>query len=426
MLQRLKHFITRSTPSAFGNPVFLRMWLVNLVSGTAVAAHDTAATWMMNLMSPSGLFISLMASLASLPFFLFTLPAGALADALNESRILRLTNLWLAGSAGVLALLGWIGMLNPILLLGGVFLLGIGFAINAPAWASVVPQIVTDGELPSASALNGVQLNISGILGPALAGVLLIKVGAPVVFGLNAIGFLLASAAVPTLQKTGLSLGQALRMFACSTSDAFRYAGQTRNVRNIILRSAIFSSFVVVVPALTPVLLLKELHLDGSSLGLVFASLGVGSVISAIFVIPWLRSRFSSDVLIMISQIALACIYLLMAMVNHRVYCLVPMALAGACWTLAGSELWVLAQRAIINSVRGRLSAIMMVVSQGAMALGGIIWGFSGQIAGSRPTLLAAAFLFCAVTVGWLLVSRLSRESLSVKGKAKAPALSAI
>jgi hypothetical protein len=118
---------------------------------------------MMNLMSPSGFFISLMASLAAMPFFLFTLPAGALADALNESRILRLTNLWLAGSAGALALLGWIGMLNPMLLLGGVFLLGVGFAINAPAWASVVPQIVTDGELPSASALTGVQLNISGI-----------------------------------------------------------------------------------------------------------------------------------------------------------------------------------------------------------------------------------------------------------------------
>jgi hypothetical protein len=68
-----------------------------------------------------------------------------------------------------------------------VFLLGVWFAINASAWASVVPQIVTDGELPSASVLNGVQL-----------------------------------------------------------------------VRNIILRTAIFSSFVVVVPALTPVLLLKE------------------------------------------------------------------------------------------------------------------------------------------------------------------------
>jgi MFS family permease len=402
------------------------MWLVNLVSGTAVAAHDTAATWMMNLMSPSGVFISLMASLASLPFFLFTLPAGALADALSEARILRLTNLGLAGAAGALAILGWIGMLNSLLLLGGVFLLGVGFAINAPAWISIVPQIVTDGELPSASVLSGMQLNVSGILGPALAGILLAKVGAPVVFGLNAAGFLLVSTAVPPLQKTGLGVGHVLRTFVSSISDAFGHIGQSQNVRNIIIRNAIFSSFVVVIPALTPVLLLKELHLDGSSLGLVFASMGVGSVVAAIFVIPWLRLRLSADVLIMIAQIALAGIYLLMAMVHHCVYCLVPMALAGASWTLAGSELWVMAQRAMLNSARGRVSAIMMVVSQGAMALGGIIWGFSGQIAGTRPTLLAAAFLFFAVTVGWLLLFRRSRGLFTVEGKCKAPSLSAI
>src|SRR6201984_1224720 len=91
--------------SAWRNRVFLKIWLASLVSGAAVAAHDTAATWMMNLLSPSGLFISLMASLASLPFFLFTLQAGALADAFKAGIILRLANLWLAGCAGVLALL---------------------------------------------------------------------------------------------------------------------------------------------------------------------------------------------------------------------------------------------------------------------------------------------------------------------------------
>src|SRR6266404_8061770 len=191
-----------SMPSAFLNSVFVRIWLASLVSGTAVAAHETAATWMMNLMSPSGLFISLMASLASLPFFLFTLPAGAFADAFNEGRILRLANLWLAGCAGALALLGWAGMLNPVLLLVGVFFLGMGFAINAPAWASLVPQVVTDKELPSALTLSGVQLNITSILGPAVAGLLLTRVGAPVVFGLNAAGFLLVFTAIPALRKT--------------------------------------------------------------------------------------------------------------------------------------------------------------------------------------------------------------------------------
>src|SRR5260221_11653219 len=162
-----------SMPRAFLNSVFLRIWLASLVSGTAVAAHDTAATWTMNLMSPSGLFISLMASLASLPFFLFTLPAGAFADGFNEGRILRLANLWLAGCAGALALLGWAGKLNPVLLLAGVFLLAVGFSINAPAWASLISQIVTDKELPSASTLNGMQVNITRILGAPVAGVLL-------------------------------------------------------------------------------------------------------------------------------------------------------------------------------------------------------------------------------------------------------------
>jgi MFS family permease len=378
----------------------------------------------MNLMSPSGLFISLMASLASLPFFLFTLPAGALADAFSEGRILRLANLWLAGCAGSLALLGWAGMLNPVLLLVGVFSLGIGFAINAPAWASLVPQVVTDEELPSASALSGVQLNISGILGPALAGILLTKVGAPVVFGLNAAGFLLVFTAIPALRKTSSGLSQTLTSFAHSISSTFHYVGQTQNVRSILLRNAIFSFFVVVVPALAPVLLLKELRLDASSLGLVFASMGVGSVLSAIFVIPWLRSRFSTDALMMIAQVTLAGIYVLMAMVHHCLYCLVPMALAGASWTLAASELWVIAQRAIPNSMRGRISALMMVLSQGAMTLGAIIWGLTAELVGTRPTLLTAASLFLITVLGSMLFSRIFRNSEIIEDKA--PSLSGV
>jgi len=411
-------------PSAFLNSVFLRIWLASLVSGTAVAAHETAATWMMHLMSPSGLFISLMASLASLPFFLFTLPAGAFADAFNEGRILRLANLWLAGCAGALALLGWAGMLNPVLLLAGVFLLGMGFAINAPAWASLVPQVVTDEELPSASTLSGVQLNISGILGPALAGILLTRVGAPVVFALNSLGFLLVVATIPSLQKTGSDFSQTLASFAHSNSSTFRYVRQTENLRNILLRNTIFSSFVVVIPALAPVLLLKELRLDASSLGLVFASMGVGSVLSAIFVIPWLRSRFSTGALMMVAQVTLAGVYALMAMVHHCLYCLVPMALAGASWTLAASELWVIAQRAIPNSMRGRISALMMVLSQGAMTLGAIIWGLTAELAGTRLTLLTAAFLFLIAAIpGAILLFRIFRNSDITADKA--PSLSA-
>src|SRR5260221_3078624 len=134
-------------PSALLNRTFRRIWLASLVSGTAVAAHETAATWTMNLMSPSGLFISLMASLASLPFFLFTLPAGALADAFNEVRILRLANLRLAGSAGTLAGLGAAGVPNPLILFPRGMLFVGGLFHHDPRIAFPGAQILTHAKL---------------------------------------------------------------------------------------------------------------------------------------------------------------------------------------------------------------------------------------------------------------------------------------
>jgi hypothetical protein len=67
-----------------------------------------------------------------------------------------------------------------------VFFIGVGFAINAPAWTSIMPQIVSDAELPSAATLSGLQFNISGIIGPALGGLLVPLAGANFVFAIMA------------------------------------------------------------------------------------------------------------------------------------------------------------------------------------------------------------------------------------------------
>jgi hypothetical protein len=67
----------------------------------------------------------------------------------------------------------------------------------------------------------------------------------------------------------------------------------------------------------------------------------------------------------------------------------------------------------------------MMIISQGAMALGGIVWGLSGQIAGTQPALAGAAFLFLTITVGQLLF-RSSPDLLALRGKDGAVPLSPI
>ena len=74
-------------------------------------------------------------------------------------------HIWLSLAAGGLAFLSALHLLNPTIILAAVFVLGVGFACNAPAWMSVVPDVVSKEELPSAIVLGGVQLNISRIIG---------------------------------------------------------------------------------------------------------------------------------------------------------------------------------------------------------------------------------------------------------------------
>ena len=100
----------------------------------------------------------------------------------DRKKMLYVAYICLAVCAGGLAILGWLNLLTPYVILGSIFLIGTRFAFNAPIFSAVVPEIVSNEELPSASILSGLQLNISGIIGPALGGLLLVFVGANTVF----------------------------------------------------------------------------------------------------------------------------------------------------------------------------------------------------------------------------------------------------
>ena len=284
-----------STWTALRNPVFRNMWLASLISGTCVAAQDTAATWTMNRVSDSPLFLSLMSTVASLPFFFFTLPAGALADMIDRKRMMFVMTIWLAVAAGGLALCGFLNLVNPWVLLGAVFLIGTGFAFYSPAWTSIQPEIVTNEELPSASTLGGLQLNISGIIGPALGGMLLRVVHPNAVFAMNSICFFLLLIAIKRLKHPRPPSNLPLESFLESFVTAIRYVIYTPGIQIVLARNLLFAFFISIIPSLIPVVGLKELHLDPSNLGLVFTSMGVGSVLGAVFILPWARAKFHSN-----------------------------------------------------------------------------------------------------------------------------------
>ena len=173
----------------------------------------------------------------------------------------------------------------------------------------------------------------------------------------------------------------------------------------MLARNFLFALFISVIPALMPVVGLKVLHLSSSNLGLLFTSMGAGSVVGAVFIIPWLRARLSPDCLTLSANLLLVLVYVLMALVRQTEVFFVVAALAGVGWTMSASELWVAAQRAMPSWARGRMNATVIMISQGAMALGGVIWGSAGAIAGTSYTLLGAAVLFLT---SLLLARRLS------------------
>jgi MFS family permease len=391
--------------TALRNPAFRRLWIASVISGTCVAAHDQAATYVMNSLTASPFLLSFVSTAASLPFFLFTLPAGALADQVNRKRLACAINLWLAAAAAALAILGWLQLLNPYLILVCVFLLGIGFAFNAPTWTSIVPQVVSDAELPSSATLSGLQFNISGILGPALGGLLVPLVGAHFVFVANAGCFLLVIVSILQWKQPKLSPKPAPENLGRSLSTAVCYLRRAPELQALLVRNFLFALFISAIPAIVPVVGLKELQLNAANLGLLFTSMGAGSVIAALFIIPRLRSHLASNALMLVANLLVVLAYVLMALVRQTQLFLLIAGLAGAGWTISASELWVTAQRAMPDWVRGRMNAMLMMISQGATVLGGLTWGTSVATLGPASTLFAAATLF--------LISLLLSASLS-------------
>ena len=131
--------------------------------------------------------VALVQTASTLPMFLLGLPSGALADIVDRRRYFAGTQLWVAAIALVLMALSLAGALSAPLLLLLTFLNGIALAMRWPVFAAIVPGLVPRAQLSSALALNGVAMNMSRIVGPAIAGALLASIGSAVVFALNAL-----------------------------------------------------------------------------------------------------------------------------------------------------------------------------------------------------------------------------------------------
>ena len=175
--------------SPLRQPVFRALWIASVVSNVGTWMQNVGAAWLMTLLTPSPMVVALVQAATSLPVFLVALPAGALADVVDRRRLLLLTQGWMLLAAAALGVATLLGAITPMILLGLTFALGLGAAMNGPAWQAIVPELVPPAELQEAVALNGAGFNVARAVGPALGGVIVAAAGPGAVFLLNAASF---------------------------------------------------------------------------------------------------------------------------------------------------------------------------------------------------------------------------------------------
>ncbi|MBV8967767.1 MAG: MFS transporter, partial [Verrucomicrobia bacterium] len=156
-----------------------------------------------------------------------------------------------------------------------------------------------------------------------------------------------------------------------------------------------FSLLISVIPALLPAVGLKALNLNSSHLGILFTSMAAGALFGAVVLVPRVRERLTPNQVTILASLLLIVVYILMAVVRNLEIFMLVAALAGGAWTLAGSELWVVAQQAMPGWTRGRLNAAQLMISQGGIALGGLAWGSLAAFTGFQYTLILATLLVC-------------------------------
>jgi MFS family permease len=383
-------FDKTSTWLALRNPAFRKLWLAMVISGSCVAAQNTAIYWALNTLGATSVLISLMTTVSALPAALFTLPGGTLADMMDRKQILLAVQLWQAAIAVSLAILWGAHLMNPYLILTGAFLFSLGFAFSSPASSAVIAEMVFAEELASAYTLSGLQLDVSGIIGSLLGGLLISLAGVSVIFGANGVGFLLMLLAVLQWKRVRPQSNLPLETFFESLTTAIRYVRYTVGIKILLARQALFSFFISIIPALMPVVGLKVLHLEASNLGYLFTAMASGSVLSGAFALPWARARYSPEQITAGANLVLLLDLILMMIVHQPYVFLGVAALGGAGWTASASELWVASQRAMPDWARGRMSATITMVAQGATALGGALWGLAAQGFGVVPTFVGA------------------------------------
>lgn len=348
-----------------------------LVSTTGMWMQSLAQSWLVvDVLNASAFQLGLVPIFQFGPSLLFGIPAGTLIDRWSKKHILICTQIIYMAIALLLAILTVTGNVQLWHVYATGFAFGITGALDMPARQAFVSELVPKYALKNAIAINAATFNLGRILGPAIAGVVLATFGVAACFFLNAAGYL-----GPLLAMLRMDLVPFVKRAAGSgwaqMREGIGYVRTTPDIRRPIMLVMVVGCFGMAYNVWLPLLATESFKADETTFGIMFSSMGFGSLIGALSV-AYMRGG-PSRVRMQVAAIALGLVTVAIgvaAAVPLAVWIAsVALSLSGFCASNTMSMANTIVQTTAPDELRGRVMAVYSTVFMGTMPLAGFIAG---------------------------------------------------
>jgi MFS family permease len=374
---------------------FRIFWTGAFISNIGSWMQTIALNWLVLQITGSALALGVVSFAGTAPILLLSLVGGVFVDRLDRKIVLRVTQTLLLILAFILALLTQVGLARIEYIVAISLLTGVVTAANSPAWQTFVVDLVDKEDLQTAVALSSTQFNLSRVVGPSIAGIVLAIAGAAACFFANAASFLAVVVALflvrPKLKPRRQEAGSIWKRL----SVGLAYAVNDPIVRPLVTQTAAVTVFGFPYALLMPVMAQQVLGLDASGYGAMMSATGIGAIVGGLSVASWGR-QLPRGKLLLIGELGFSASLIGFSTARTLWVALGTLAILGCCMIIYMTNANTSIQISSPEELRGRVMSIWTLVSFGLTPVGSLLAGAIAEHWGA-PVALAFGGGVCAL-----------------------------
>jgi MFS family permease len=379
-----------------------------IISVVGTWMQNVALAWFVIDLTHSPVAVGFLAFCRFLPFTVFGLASGVVADRFDNRRLVMGTQAFAMVVSMALAALAFSGHATLWEVYALAVLGGIALVFDAPGRNALTYQMVGRDELPNAIALNASLFNASRVIGPAIAGVAIAATSVGVCFAINAVSFLAVLAALWLMRPEELvpvERGERPTLLA-GIREGLSYVRGAPRIRAVLLMTLVVSTVGFNFHVLVPVLAADTLHVGATTFGLLSAAFGAGALVGALMAAMLARASFKA---LVAGTGGFGVTMLVLAPQHTVIACALLLFVTGISFTTWTANSQSILQLTAPDHLRGRVMSLYLLAFAGAAPLGGLLSGLLADIGGTELAFGVAGIAGLAMTAFGLRTLREGR-----------------